>query len=205
MGDLSFYFCKYRWTDATCCSSWTHVSLWSLMRFILGYRKSWLISLWDLSSLFFRGLGDWRGSNWLKAGKCCPVFKKGKKEDPGNYRPVSLIWVPAKIIVKVILGVTEKDLRDIAVIGHRQHSFMRGKPHFSNLSLFYDKFIHLVEQRKPVDVVGLDFSNTFDTVSHSILLVKCPAHSWKSLYFVWAIGWWVGLQRIIVNEVTSGW
>ncbi|KFV48709.1 RNA-directed DNA polymerase from mobile element jockey, partial [Gavia stellata] len=45
-----------------------------------------------------------------------PIFKNGKKEDPGNYRPVSLTSVPGKILEKFILGVIEKHLRDNAVI-----------------------------------------------------------------------------------------
>lgn len=46
--------------------------------------------------------------NWKLAN--VPVFKKGRKEDPGNYRPFSLSLVPGKIMEKVILGVTENNI-----------------------------------------------------------------------------------------------
>jgi len=45
-----------------------------------------------------------------------PIFRKDKKKDYGNCRPVSLTSVPGKIMEKVILGFIEKHLRDNAVI-----------------------------------------------------------------------------------------
>lgn len=48
------------------------------------------------------------------------IFKKVKKKEPGNCRPVGLTSVPGKITEKVILGVIEKPLRDNRDIGHSQ-------------------------------------------------------------------------------------
>ncbi|GAB0195056.1 mitochondrial enolase superfamily member 1 [Grus japonensis] len=41
---------------------------------------------------------DWRKANMS------PVCKKGKKEDSGNYRPVSLTSIPGKVLEQLILG-----------------------------------------------------------------------------------------------------
>ena len=44
------------------------------------------------------------------------VFKKGEKEDLGNYRPVSLTSVPGKVLEQLVLDAISKQLEEKKVM-----------------------------------------------------------------------------------------
>ncbi|GAB0202783.1 mitochondrial enolase superfamily member 1 [Grus japonensis] len=107
---------------------------------------------------------------------------------------------------RIILSAITWHVQDNQVIRPSQHGFMKGRSCFTNLISFYDKVTHLVDEGEAVDVVCLDFSKAFDTISHSILLEKLAAHGLDKCTLHWVKNWLAGwAQRVVVNAVKSSW
>jgi len=135
-----------------------------------------------------------------------PIYKNGRKEDPGNYRPVSLTLVPRKIMERFILSALTGHVQDNQGIRPSQHGFMQVRSSLTNLISFRDQVIPLLDEGKAVDVFYLDFSKAFHTVSHSILLEKLAAHALDRRKLRWIKNWLnVQAQRVVVNGVKSSW
>ena len=121
---------------------------------------------------------------WRKAS-VTPVFKKRRKDDlQGNYRPVTLTSVPGNVIKQLILDVISKQGEE-KVSRNSQHGLLsattKGKSCFTSLVAFYDVMTGQVVEGRAVDVVYLDFSKAFVTVSKNILvgkLKKCGVDEW---------------------------
>ncbi|PKU31364.1 rna-directed dna polymerase from mobile element jockey-like [Limosa lapponica baueri] len=126
---------------------------------------------------------DWRLAN------VTPIYKKGRKEDPGNYRPVNLTSGLEKVMEQITLSAITQHVWHNQVIRPSQHRFIKLKSCLTELISFYDKATHLVDKEKAVDVVYLDFSTVFDTISSSILLEKLAAHGLDGCTLRWVKNW----------------
>jgi hypothetical protein len=112
---------------------------------------------------------EWRTAN------VTPIFKKGTKGDPGNYRLVSLTSVPCKIIESIIKDHVMSHLLTNNLIEDSQHGFMPGRSCSTNLVEFMDFVARIVDGEDPVDIFYLDFAKAFDKVPRERLVRKMKA------------------------------
>ena len=99
-----------------------------------------------------------------------PIFKKGLKNNPNNFRPISLTSAICRTLEKILQNKIIHHLTENLLLSKSQHGFL---PYRSTLSLhlnLMDDLTTELSKKKYVDMLYLDFSKAFDRVSHEKLI-----------------------------------
>ncbi len=108
-------------------------------------------------------------STW-KVSCIVPVPKTDSTNEITNYRPISIIPVPAKIFESVVYKKIYDQVMNL--ISNSQHGFMEGRSVITNLVTFVDHTSSSLDHNAQVDVIYTDFQKAFDKVDHNILIRK---------------------------------
>ena len=109
--------------------------------------------------IFNRSLDDGIVPQGWKMANVTPVFKKGSRHDPDNYRPVSLTSHVGKLSESLIRDEMVSHLKNNELINKSQHRFMGKRSCLTNVLEFLEYITIQIDEGNPVDVIYLDFQN----------------------------------------------
>ena len=145
--------------------------------------------------------------NW-KSANVTAIYKKGRREEPGNYGPISLTSLVSKTMERLVNGRLITYLETNNQIGDSQHGFRNKRSWLTSLLDLFSQVIdtHDTNNNKAIDLGYLDFQKTFDKVPHERLMLEVNAHGIQGDAARWIRNWLAGRrQRVCINQSNSIW
>jgi len=142
----------------------------------------------------------------MKVADVTPIHKKGPKNLPGNYRPISLTSVVGKMLESIIADQIVDHLETNNLLGNSQHGFRCKRSCLTNLLEFFHHMISIYDNSRAIDILYLDFKKAFDKVPHKRLLTKVRALGVVGRTAEWIEHWLSDRrQRVVINGESSSW
>ena len=123
-------------------------------------------------------------SIWKNA-KVSAIFKTGKKEDPSNYRPISVLPVLSKLMEKAVHVQLYNYLHDNKLLSSKQFGFKSKLSTSIAVGQFTDTILNNLDNGLLTGIVFLDLTKAFDTVDRSILLDKLKKYGIDAKELSW--------------------
>jgi len=142
-------------------------------------------------------------SDW-KMATVVPVYKKGSRTDPTNYRPISLTCICCKVFEHIISSAISQHANINNIIGKEQHGFRKNRSCETQLLETINDLAIALNNGKQIDLLLLDFSKAFDKVSHQRLLHKLLHYGINGPLFNWIKDYLSNrLQKVILDGAVS--
>ena len=107
-----------------------------------------------------------------KIAKLKPIFKKGARTDPKNYRPISHLPLVSKIIEKSIHFQIEDFLNKKKLINMYQSGIRANHSTDLCLARMIDFVATGMDKQMHTGMILVDLHKAFDTLDHGVLLEK---------------------------------
>ena len=136
----------------------------------------------------------------------CPLYKKGDRALPSNYRPVSLKCVPCKMLEHIVCTNIIAHLDEHKLLSDRQHAFRKNLSCETQLITVINDWAKILDAGGQVDTFILDFEKAFDTPPHKLLKCKLHGYGISGKTLVWIDSFLCNRQqKVVVSGAKSQW
>ena len=139
-----------------------------------------------------------------KIANVAAIFKKGKKSQPKNYRPVSLTSVLCKVLESIFRDHIIDHMKENNLFSDKQFGFISGRSTMLQLLKVLDIWTEILDQGGTIDSIYRDFMKAFDKVPHKRLIYKIERYGISGNILGWIEDFLSNrTQEIIINESKS--
>ena len=136
-----------------------------------------------------------------KMANVSAIFKgKGNKNDPTNYRPISITSCLGKILEKIIFKYLYNYLQEHEILTKYQSGFRPKDSTTNQLLEIYHIIIENLDKEKDIKFIFCDVSKAFDKVWHRGLLYKLKKYGINGNLHKWFESYVCNRHQRVINE-----
>nr|CAD2209536.1 unnamed protein product [Meloidogyne enterolobii] len=110
--------------------------------------------------------------NIWKESIIIPLFKKGEKSNPENYRPIALTCAICRVMEMVLNKYIVQFMHDNDLFSNDQFGFIKNRSTMTQLITTLEDWYDAIMGKKNIDCIYIDFKKAFDSVPHDLLINK---------------------------------
>ena len=140
-----------------------------------------------LNTVFQKSLDTLKFPTKWKLARVSTVFKKGNTMDPTNYRPLSLLSLPGKLLESQFCSSLDIHLETNNLLNDNQWGFRKGRSTETLLTSMVERWKQALDDNKIIGAIFIDFRKAFDTVPHDLLPYKLQAAGIMGGPYTWLL------------------
>ena len=167
-------------------------------------KDAFMVTITQLVFIFNLSLSKAIFPNDWKKATIIPLFKGGNKKLVSNYRPVSLLPLPGKILEKIVHRGLTYHLENNDLLSIKQGGFRKDFSTVKSILNLTEDLFDNMNNGLVTAAVFIDLRKAFDTVDHKILLKKLRLMGIEGDLFEWCVNYLSNrMQRTLANNTHS--
>ena len=135
-----------------------------------------------------------------KTAKVIPLHKKKAKNEPKNYRPVSILPSFSKVLEAVVKEQLERQLEALGVFPRSQHGFRRDRSTVTAVASLEHDVRRALHEKKKAGALLFDLSAAFDTIDANILCERLRKYGAKETVCDWLHSYLSGRKQTVLYQ-----